>query len=84
MTDRDREAFDSYIVSAGTKRWGQEVYDEHWKTWQAARDHYSPKLTKAEAVEVCRDVYRHARKGELWPGIVAALRAAGMKFKEEA
>ena len=55
-----------------------------YAAWQAAPDHYPPKLTEKEAVEVCRDVYRTAKKGELWGGIIAALRAAGVRFREEA
>jgi hypothetical protein len=113
VSDQDREAFDSYIVSAGTKHWGQEVYDEHWKTWQASRNHYAPKLTEAEAVQKTAEAirltpkkrvtaYRETRAAADGDGsdmtvtheitnyvedreaqAKAALRAAGVRFKDE-
>jgi hypothetical protein len=88
--DKDREAFDSHIVSAGTKQWGQTVYDEHWKTWQAAREHFAPKLTEREAVEIVLIAFDKAyRSGDTYvaknfiKGGIAALRAAGVRFKEK-
>lgn len=66
-----------------------------WQIWQAARDHYAPELTEKELVEAleiraetidaeCDDGYSSAK---LMIGIgeaLSALRAAGVRFKEEA
>src|ERR1700733_6244106 len=43
MTDKDREAFERWFYA--------EKPAAHWETWQAARDHYAPKLTEKEALE---------------------------------
>jgi hypothetical protein len=84
MTDKYREAL-AHACAEHLKSGGDVISEAAFASgWQACAAYYAPKLTKTEAVEVCRDVYRHARKGELWPGIVAALRAAGVKFAEEA
>jgi hypothetical protein len=42
MTDKDREAFEEFYV----KEFGVgslSVNERHFKTWQAARDHFAPK-----------------------------------------
>jgi hypothetical protein len=90
MTDKDREAFETWAKSEGylpktvTRPYYGDVYlaeSTHyaWKGWQAARDHYAPKLTEKEAVEI---VFNHSSIEA--KSIITALRAAGVQFKEEA
>jgi acetylornithine/succinyldiaminopimelate/putrescine aminotransferase len=63
--------------------------------WQAARDHYAPKLTEKEAVVAATNAIHGAafrgvitgQKPAMRDGVahmVAALRAAGFRFREEA
>ena len=95
MTDRDREAFDKYLRDYGVE--GSHM--EAWCVWQACAAHYAPKLTDGQAVEKAAEIIEPAFFGESaksWEPdhaaamreearskAKAALRAAGVKFREE-
>jgi hypothetical protein len=70
-----------------------------WDAWRAARDHYAPKLIEKEAVRIACNAYANQQKAmgygyypveagsathESLMAVMAALRAAGVQFKEEA
>jgi hypothetical protein len=67
----------------------------HYGIWQAARDHYESKLTEADAIKNVskaifdQELINSGRTFTEWPGgyeklAEAALRAAGIQFKERA
>ena len=99
MSDRDREAFEKWFPTG--KVLLEDPFSGDAPTgfkagWQAARDHYAPKLTEKEAVEAAEMAIAEARgkdiklpshvvtSEELGKVAIAALRAAGIRFKEEA
>jgi hypothetical protein len=59
-----------------------------WESWQAARDHYAPKLTEQEVRETITTAF--PASANLFyveicaQRVIAALRAAGVRFREEA
>jgi hypothetical protein len=71
-----------------------------YDAWQAARDQYAPKLTEAEAVKTAARAIYDSNREKYWPvnfqeasaaiqisitqAAKAALRAAGVRWKEEA
>jgi hypothetical protein len=73
---------DVYAVNETTRRY------ESFKAGVAfARDHYAPKLTEKEAVEKAVIYINEgscAAERETAENVIAALRAAGVRFKEEA
>jgi hypothetical protein len=102
MNDQDREAFERWAIQyMETLGYGarRDCFDPNHASaaWQAARDHYAPKLTEREAVEKAAYAIAETR----YPGYgsmakwvevnahryeaeaKAALRAAGVKLKEE-
>ena len=105
MTDHDREAFETWVKAedcsierdhAGYFAFGTALA---YRCWQAARDHYAPKLTEKEAIELgAKAAYNFVFvDGNKWPrcdggrirpeefrlATKAALRAAGVRFKDE-
>lgn len=117
MTDKDREAFELYakgnrLFLSGIKHSNGtcqgELTLEAWEAWQAARDHYSPRLTEAEVEKAARalaeidcraqaelqKIFNESHEDEVacvnnsWRsyvhGVKVVLRAAGVRFKEEA
>lgn len=91
MIDKDREAFAKWWLEPKEK----PVYAidiAAWQAWQAARDHYAPKLTFKEAIEKAGDAVEKLVSRGKFPGdsefdyalemSAAALRAAGVRFKE--
>ena len=94
MTDKDREAFEAaFRKLAGITgpddfpRYSSGDYvstgpRQAWTIWQAARDHYAPKLTKKHAVYGADEAY-HACRGDEISKMEAALLAAGVRFREE-
>jgi len=96
MTDKDREAFEKCAEGQGyrakkiTRPYYGEVYTDEpthhlWKGWQAARDHYAPKLTAAATLEMALvDISRQFHEPHSQSVATKALRAAGVRFKEEA
>lgn len=109
MSDKDRIAFERALSNETLGGFMNDTItpDNAWSLWQAARDHYAPKLTEAEAVEAaCRqftkpDVpgdgalweqtqetdgmkFRLTSKSLIRKSMLAALRAAGVKFRNEA
>ena len=99
MSDKDREAFETYCETA----LGSPVERNHgvyrngsvqaaWIGWQAARDSYV-KLTEAEFLYILNDASIKKWRGsdmstkDGWDKyvseITAALKAAGLRFKEE-
>jgi hypothetical protein len=99
MTEQDPEAFEAGYakrwLGATAVRNGEgyklQKAQYEWRIWQTARDHYAPKLTEAEALDAaCKAFDEVARRDNGgWVtnegyAIAAALRAAGVRFKEEA
>ena len=76
--DADREAFEKWAEGEGyrvkkiTRPYYGEIYTDEpthhlWKGWQAAHDHYAPKLSEQEAVEIaCREFTKPDADGNLW------------------
>ena len=66
--------------------------DHAWDAWEAARDRYAPKLTEAEAVAKAADaIHAVIHQAVVEPearrmkrAAETALRAAGIKFRDEA
>lgn len=117
MRDKNREAFEAFISKQygwndfrqdGPGYFNVEV-DDAYDLWQAARDHYGPKLTENESVEkaaralaeidcasqaILRKVFNEPPVDEVRcvnknvnsyiHEAKAALRAAGVQFKDEA
>lgn len=93
MSDKDRAAFDSWWVKYYH---GEPSFA--WGAWKAARAHYAPKLTEKQAVEkVMYALFKMDHPGsefenqiemawaleEQRPIAKVALKAAGLRFKEE-
>jgi hypothetical protein len=95
--DKDRAAFEEFYGLPRMDSDGnfKDRRDEAaYKLWQAARDHYAPKLTEAEAVEKAAvALYNLEHKTQLdkvaefesyWrKNAQVALRAAGVQFRDE-
>lgn len=85
MNDEDREAFEAW---AKTRWYGDGTTGSHdyhaysiaETVWQAARDHYAPKVTEKEAEQLCDQALRMAERPA---DVIEALKAAGVRFKEE-
>jgi hypothetical protein len=67
MSDKDREAFEADCRNCEVYTGRHHEYPEQyrlyetqlrWMGWQAARDHYAPKLTEREAVELAAEAIR--------------------------
>jgi hypothetical protein len=114
MTDKDREAFETFVrlgMREGEDFLGRDSRGDYvlgvarggWASWQAARDHYTPNLaqeqTVTKAARIIGPILLDAcsnEKGMLRPWkpfdvhqvslacAMAALHAAGVRFKEEA
>jgi hypothetical protein len=96
--DKDREAFEAWIGDdlINKDKAGNYIFEVEsaWEAWQGARDHYVPKLTEKEAMEAAANAIRAAIGNSGSYGgsnpptdremAIAAIRAAGMRFKEEA
>ena len=85
MTNKDREAFETWARSSGVAandrgcdNFFSETMRIAYHAWQAARDHYAPRLTESEAIEIIR------RRGFGPANKVQMLKAAGVLFREEA
>jgi hypothetical protein len=62
MIDKDKEAFEEFygsprVDSDGDFKDSRDI--AAWELWKAARDHYGPKVTEKDAVQVVAD--------RLWP-----------------
>jgi hypothetical protein len=84
MTDKDREAFEAW----GKARYGwvnaPQVCNA-WTAWQGSRDHYAPTLTERELRAIISDALRDDdSEGRILSRALEALRAAGVRFKEQA
>lgn len=94
---RDREAFEAYVLKEfgwnDFRLWDNDAYrneavQDAYVIWQACAAHYAPKLTVMEAA----DVAVKSLVGYVLPiraplaakKVMTALRAAGVRFKEEA
>lgn len=82
MSDKDREAFEAFVLR-GTLPGENFLERDHtgsymlavarggWAAWQAARDHYTPKLTESETIAVlvnaptARIITEERRKADL-------------------
>lgn len=102
MTDKDTEAFEAWALGylkcqypfcdANTIKNMMIPYRSQRCTleaaWQAARDHYAPKLTEKEAREiVSAKLSSHSPiflDSPIAEQIVKTLRKAGVRFQEEA
>jgi hypothetical protein len=89
--DKDREAFEKWIdFCADRDEAGNYIYEiqSAWEAWQAARDHYAPKLTDVEVVVIACGALGGVKLHQqiFWPSaaekVIAALRAAGARFKD--
>jgi hypothetical protein len=109
MSDKDREAFEAdyskrYLGAVAVRdgaSYKLQKAQHDWCIWQAARNHYAPKLSENDAVEKLQaylldtsggHLVKSQKGDRLWStshlvnmsGLVRTLRAAGMRFKEEA
>ena len=95
MTDADRAAFQAWATKAGYRLYDHRGFNKAAEdAWQAAKDHYAPRLTAADAVEVVAKAIHHTPYTIPWDYSAvqarenardkakAALRAAGVKFRE--
>ena len=97
-TEEDREGFEAWARSSGAAandRGCDNFFSETMRTayeaWQACAAHHAPKLSEKEALDAaCKAFDKAARRDNGgWVtnegfAIAAALRAAGVRFKEEA
>jgi hypothetical protein len=98
MNDKDREAFELVAKNHG---WPIERYvpgyflgdeegfykfiQDHWIAYQAARDHYLPKVTeRAFKAIVSEAIWDDDSEGRVLSRVLEALRAAGVRFRDEA
>jgi hypothetical protein len=90
MTDKDAEAFRQYMLKEHDDN-GEQIREYSYHSmedlWNAARERYTPKLSEKEAVEVAYQASQKTSEDdwkEFMAEMVAALRAAGVRFREEA
>jgi hypothetical protein len=95
MTDADREAFEKWAHSTNRNElWVVGDKDIAYETWQAARDHYAPKLTETDIPRIAKILCEQAAflnweqssfaaKNNWIRSVETALRSAGVRFKEE-
>jgi hypothetical protein len=80
----DREACERAAQEKG-HTWPEGVSAAFIDGWQVVRDHYAPKVTEKEAIDlVQREVFEGNPKRGYAGAVIDALRAAGVRFKEEA
>jgi hypothetical protein len=95
MTDPDREAFEAWARSSGAAandrgcdNFFSETMRIAFQAWQAARDHYAPKLTEKEVRETITTAFPASANffyvEICGHRVISALRAAGVRFREEA
>jgi hypothetical protein len=84
MSDQDREAMLDAWNHTKPIGWKNSDYRQFSAGWQAARDHYAPKLTEKEAIDLIQKAMFEEKHTRGYSGTaIDALKAAGVRFKEE-
>lgn len=75
--ENDQAAFEAYFANVRLMH-----FDAAWKAWQAARDHYAPKLSESDAAKILYLNFDGDRMGQA-KATIMKLAAAGVRFKEQ-